>query len=275
MTMSAFDPPCVKPAHRQPYQGRNSKKVIRTFAKAHPTIRQLPLMPIDIQQTPHHQRLTVRIQQRNQRMDTPETIPDAIVAIIVRLAGRTPIWVLTRIILRTDHTAIHAAPERALQHIARTPRLDANHVEFIAPSLLGRLKRTVEIELGDLALRIRTCLRFADEAHPHARGNLIVTIRLLELHPTPRRSYTRTTLRLSPKHPEELCLSRGARVRKHAAALQARAMEISAEVAHIRADSETGYEASAAREPPIRPDFDGAVAARLRKVLELEHDERV
>jgi hypothetical protein len=139
-------------------------------------------MHIDIQQTPYHQRLTLRIQQRQQGMNTPKRIPNAVERIVIRLAG-LPIRILASVVLRTDHRAIHAAPKRFEENVANASVFDGDDVQFRAPCVFRGFGYGVEIILWDFALGVGAGLGFADEAHAHAGEDLVVGFGGLELYP--------------------------------------------------------------------------------------------
>jgi hypothetical protein len=147
-------------------------------------------MPIYIQQRPHHERLAMRIHEREERVDTPVRVPNAVERVIVGLVALPP-GVLPRVVLRRDHSAIDTAPKCTQENLIHTAVLDADDVQLPPPRRLSRVDDPVKVPPRHLPLCIRTCLRLADETHPHARKHLIPALRLRELHPRARRPRAR------------------------------------------------------------------------------------
>lgn len=62
---------------------RIASSLRETFAKVHPAVREPPFETEDINQTSHHESLAKRIDQCDERVDTPIGIPDTVIRVVV------------------------------------------------------------------------------------------------------------------------------------------------------------------------------------------------
>lgn len=191
---------------------------------AHTTIRQPALMHIDIQQTPHHQGLTMWIQQCQQWMNTPEAVPDTVERIVVRLT-RVPIRILVGVVLRANHAAVYTAPESSLEVVVNTAGLDSNDIQLGAPCVFSCFGDKIEVGARDLFLSIGARLYLADEAHANTCEDLVIFLRLLELDPATCRAQTRSLSHIAGSNFQTLRAS-CARVRPDTCVLDGGTVEI-------------------------------------------------